>query len=59
MEGLKFANKSNSDLNFNNPFSGLSEGFRASHFGPPTPPKKIASAFFAISIVSLDIGLPS
>ena len=59
IEGLKFANKSSSDLIFSNPFSGFFAGSKLSHFGPPTPPRKIASESLAISIVESDIGEPS
>ena len=38
IDGLKFAKNFKSDLNLNNPFSGLSLEGKLSHFGPPTPP---------------------
>ena len=53
--GLKLAKKFNFDLNSNNPFSGLSEGDKESHFFPPTAPRSIESAFLALSKTFEDI----
>ena len=55
--GLKLAKKFNFDLNSNNPFSGLSEGDKESHFFPPTAPRSIESAFLALSKTFEDRGV--
>ena len=55
--GLKLAKKFNFDLNSNNPFSGLSEGDKESHFLPPTAPRSIESAFLALSKTFEDRGV--
>ena len=56
--GLRFVKTSNSFLIFKSPFSGLNSASILSHLGPPTAPKRTASLFLQISIVSSDRGTP-
>ncbi|KAH3671199.1 hypothetical protein WICMUC_004716 [Wickerhamomyces mucosus] len=56
LHGLKLAYKFNSFLIFNKPCSGLTAP--VPHFGPPTAPNKMASAFLEASKASSGNGTP-
>ena len=56
--GRKLAKRLSSLRIFNKPRSGRIERSMLSHFGPPTAPSKMASAFFACSAVCSGYGEP-